>query len=92
MKRSSNVLHFRINGAEIVGIYSDAIVPLLDLGDVQIMRASHVEPAPAGGWTADLSPVGGPILGPFPLRADALAEEVRWINAHLEGVAHHAGH
>lgn len=89
MKRSGNAIKLRINGASIVGIYSDALVPLLDLGDVQIMRASHVEPAAGGGWFADLSPVGGPGLGPFLLRADALAAEVAWINAHLEGVAHH---
>lgn len=89
MKRASNTIRLRINGHQIVGIYSDALVPLLSLGDVQILRASHVEPA-AGGWAADLSPVAGPVLGPFALRADALAAEVEWINAHLEGVAHYA--
>jgi hypothetical protein len=43
-----------------------------------IKRASHVEPR-EDGWYADLSPVGGPELGPFDLRSDALAEEVKWL-------------
>lgn len=59
-------------------VYDDELVPLLDLGASSIRRASHVEPAP-GGWTADLSPVGGPVLGPFILRAQALAAERRWL-------------
>ena len=28
-------------------------------------------------WIADLHPAGGPVLGPFPLRSDALAAEQR---------------
>lgn len=61
-------------------IYSDAIAPLLGaLGCVDIRRASHVEPADGGGWEANLSPVGGPLLGSFPLRAEALAAEVDWL-------------
>jgi hypothetical protein len=49
------------------------------LGRRSIRRASHVEPTAEGQWTADLSPLGGPVLGPFPLRSEALAAEVRWI-------------
>lgn len=59
-------------------IYSDALVELLNLGDATVTRASHVEPA-AGGWTADMSPVGGPVLGPFRLRQEALDAEVSWL-------------
>ena len=62
-------------------IYSDDLVDLLSLGDATITRASHVEPA-AGGWTADMSPVGGPVLGPFVLRSTALAAEVAWLQEH----------
>jgi hypothetical protein len=57
------------------------------LGTVHIQRASHVEPQPTDDgsiqWTADLSPVGGPLLGPFLLRADALEAEHQWLDAHL---------
>ena len=61
-------------------IYYDDIATLLTLGDSRIVRASHVEPA-AQGWTADMSPVEGPVLGPFTLRQDALDAEVAWLQA-----------
>jgi hypothetical protein len=64
-------------------IYDEAI-ELDRVGAVAIRRASHVEPAANGpGWTADLSPVGGPILGPFPKRNEALAAEIAWLEVHL---------
>jgi hypothetical protein len=49
------------------------------LGTLSIERGSHVEPAAGGQWTADLSPVDGPTLGPFPRRSDALAAEREWL-------------
>ena len=61
----------------------DERLDLTALGPLTIERASHVEPTPDGCWTADLSPVGGPVLGPFPLRSEALAAEVDWIQSHL---------
>ena len=64
------------------GLYGE----LIDAGDIGVQtvaRASHVEPHPAGGWTADLKPSGGPVLGPFPLRSDALAAERVWLAANL---------
>jgi hypothetical protein len=65
-------------------IYDDDIASLLqDVGALSIARASHVEPLPdGGGWTADMSPVNGPVLGPFPSRIEALDEEVCWLNEH----------
>ena len=30
-------------------------------------------------WTADMSPVGGPILGPFSFRYEALKAERDWL-------------
>ena len=51
----------------------DELLDLRDLGRLTIQRASHVEPSSAGQWTADLSPVNGPQLGPFPNRSEALA-------------------
>jgi hypothetical protein len=52
------------------------------LGAVEIRRASFVEPDSAGNWFADLAPVNGPSLGPFPRRSDALAAETQWLNQH----------
>ena len=62
-------------------IYDDALQPLLDLGTATVTRVSHVEPV-KGGWTADMSPVSGPVLGPYKLRKDALSAEVQWLGEH----------
>ncbi|EMB17938.1 hypothetical protein RE6C_01332 [Rhodopirellula europaea 6C] len=35
-----------------------------------------------GQWTADLSPVGGPVLGPFALRSEAIEAEIEWLHCH----------
>ena len=69
-------------GGRIQCIY-DETLDLSRLGQPQIRRASHVEPTEDGRWTADLSPVGGPCLGPFAARSEALAAEVRWLRLHL---------
>jgi hypothetical protein len=61
-------------------IYDEAI-DLAALGAVTIARAGRVEPDDAGRWVADLAPVGGPVLGPFPLRSEALAAERAWLEA-----------
>ena len=58
----------------------DEVIDLAALGQLSIRRGSHVEPAPDGGWTADLGPVNGPVLGPFVTRAQALAAERNWLN------------
>ena len=60
----------------------DEAVDLSALGQVTICRASRVEPTDNGQWQADLSPVGGPVLGPFTLRSEALAVEVEWLRRH----------
>jgi hypothetical protein len=62
-------------------VYAEAI-DLGTLGTVTIQRGSHVEPTPDGQWTADMSPVGGPVLGPFDNRSVALDAEVRWLHEH----------
>ena len=63
------------------GIYDEAL-DWRALGKVSIRRASHVEPDAAGRWFADLSPAGGPRLGPFMRRSQALAAEIDWLSAH----------
>jgi hypothetical protein len=65
---------------QVRGIYGEEI-DLAALGTPRISRASHVEPDDQGRWLADLSPVGGPVLGPFDRRSDALAAEVAWLEA-----------
>ena len=65
-------------GGVVRCIYTDDI-NLAALGNLAISRASHVEPDQHGRWWADLSPVEGPMLGPFATRREALAAEVRWL-------------
>ncbi|QEG17317.1 hypothetical protein [Gimesia maris] len=60
----------------------DETIELLPLGTPEISRGSHVEPTRDGLWTADLSPVAGPLLGPFPQRSAALTAEQDWLNQH----------
>jgi hypothetical protein len=55
-------------------------VNLSELGRLSIQRGSHVEPTADGQWTADMSPVQGPQLGPFECRTQALEAEVAWLN------------
>lgn len=57
-------------------------IDLGQLGQLSIRRGSHVEPTPDGQWTADLAPVQGPLLGPFPTRTAALNAEVSWLREH----------
>ena len=63
------------------GVYAEAI-DLSRLGAMTICRASYVEPDAVGRWWADLGPVGGPTLGPFGRRSEALAAELDWLERH----------
>ena len=65
-------------GGAVRCVYSEEI-DLTALGSPIITRASHVEPDQQGHWSADLSPVGGPLLGPFPSRSEALTAERDWL-------------
>ena len=68
-------------GGDVRCVYGEAI-DLAQLGRLAIARASHVEPDEEGRWLADLAPVGGPVLGPFNLRSEALAAEADWLREH----------
>ena len=61
-------------------VYSEAL-PLETFGRLKICRVSHVEPTAEGLWTADLSPLDGPRLGPFDRRSAALDAEQTWLEA-----------
>ena len=65
-------------GGNVRMIYSELIEPHV-FGDPTIERGSHVEPDQSGFWWADLSPVGGPKLGPYPNRSRAIEAEVSWL-------------
>ena len=79
-RTESRVLNITPSGV-IRTLYHEAF-PLHSLGRLQISRGSQVEPTAEGSWTADLSPVGGPCLGPFRQRSEALAAEVAWLERH----------
>lgn len=63
-------------------IYTEEI-DLNKLGKLDIKRASHVEPNSDGKWIADMSPVSGPVLGPFNTRTEALNEEIKWLEKNI---------
>lgn len=63
-------------------VYAEAI-PIQSLGKLDIQRASHVEPNNHGEWIADMSPLKGPLLGPYTNRSKALEAEVAWIRRNL---------
>ena len=68
-------------GGEVRCVYAEAI-DLHVLGQPHITRASSVEPDEQGRWWADLAPVGGPRLGPFQWRTQALEAEQQWLSRH----------
>jgi len=71
-------------------LYGEAI-DLGSLGALTISRASHVEPNESGAWWAELLPIGGPRLGPFARRSDALAAEQCWLECHWLDTASRSG-
>jgi hypothetical protein len=63
----------------IVRCVYDELIDLACLGQLQIRRASFVEPDADGMWQVDLSLSGGPRLGPFTSRSLALQAERHWL-------------
>ena len=77
---------FITRDGQILALYEEEIT-LEQLGEMAIRRASFVEPAAGGGWLVDLSPVNGPLLGPFKYRSHGLDAERKWLLAqHLPAV------
>jgi len=65
-------------GGDVRCIYDEAL-DLREFGKVRITRASHVEPDAEGCWWADMGPSGGPMLGPYGSRSEALGAERGWL-------------
>lgn len=65
-------------------VHDDDLAEALSGGVTVTRRASHVEPDEQGRWMVDLSPVGGPLVGPFSRRDAALAWEVEWLTQQFE--------
>lgn len=68
-----------------VTVYTEAL-ELSGLGRLSHRRASYVEPVETGCWIANLTPVGGPTLGPYAKRSEALAAEGKWLELHMEAM------
>jgi hypothetical protein len=69
-------------GGNVRCIYGEEL-DLREIGKLQITRASHVEPDRDGFWWADMGPVGGPVLGPFKNRTEALQAETAQLSEAL---------
>ena len=77
MATNRNEYTIKITDGHVQFIYADALADLLTTGTAVVSRVSHVEPAVEGGWTAAM--LGGPVLGPFALRQQALDAEIAWL-------------
>ncbi len=66
-------------------LYGESI-DLNALGRVTIQRVSSVEPDNTGRWWADLKIMGGPRLGPYVRKSEALEAEIAWIEQRLFGL------
>lgn len=53
--------------------------------EVREVSEAVVDAFPPLAFWADMMPSNGPVLGPFPTRERALAEEVDWMNRHNHG-------
>ena len=65
-------------GRAVRCVYGEEL-DLRELGKLQITRASHGEPDRDGFWWSDMGPVGGPVLGPYGGRTEALQAERAWL-------------
>lgn len=77
-----NIVEIIIEATGNVRMIYDEAIDAAEIGRVRISRGSHVEPTDDGRWSADLSPVNGPTLGPFQSRSEAIAAEVSWLRQH----------
>ena len=74
-------MRLRVEPGGVVRCLYGECIDLAALGVASIRRASHVEPDAEGKWWADLAPAGGPTVGPFGRRSQALDAEQAWLEA-----------
>jgi hypothetical protein len=83
----NNQIKLLIGNGKITGIYSDALIPLIESGKSNVRRVSHVEPSNSSQtfgmeWTATMLDYNT-VLGPFPSRAQALDAEIKFLEERL---------
>lgn len=49
---------------------------------VRALAATEEFPLPEDAWWADMTLSGGPVLGPFSTRQEALEAEIEWLKQH----------
>jgi hypothetical protein len=76
MEKAMNLV---VDPQGVVHCLYEEVIDLSVLGELSIQRVSHVEPDNEGRWWANLAPVGGPLLGPFRRRSEALDAERDWL-------------
>ena len=80
-KKEMDKVKVRVTTQGMKFVYKDNLKPLLNQGQGNIKRASHVEPTPDNKWTADMGIISpGIILGPFETRQEALNAETQWLD------------
>lgn len=80
--RTSEEIQIVVSGDRVRFIHQDDIAETMQVGESTTRRASHVEPS-QDGWTVDLRPVNGPVLGSFARRDHALRAEAEWLRENL---------
>jgi hypothetical protein len=78
---TNHTVSIKVDGT-IRFIYDDELEALKHAGPSNTRRAIFVEPDSNGLWVADLSPINGPVFGPFRLRKTALDAERDYIEEH----------
>jgi hypothetical protein len=76
---SPHTLEIVVDSRGVARCIYDELLDLREIGRLRITRASHVEPDGDGFWWADMGPVGGPLLGPFTSRSEAIETERGWL-------------
>lgn len=83
MSRIDGYVLFITPDGDVRFIHDDDVAEALHpVGTPTTKRASDVEPTVCGNWAADMKRVGGPVLGPFATRREALRAEVLWLLNH----------